>query len=488
MNKTLQDIMTYFRNLTLNSVGADRDFATLMEDRDVSTALSMMGDRDDEVDLAVKEYNPQTHDVMKRPNKYRKNERPYITEKLPRTRQRYINEIELFFLLGNPVVWSKDGGDDDAFQLFTDFLKEQHFDSRLRQSKRLAGAETESALLFHIYRDHGGERRIKSLVLARETGYRLRPLIDQYGSLIAFGYGYYLRERGKNVEHWDFQTAEKLYYCRKSGLGWDVESFDNPTGKINIIYFRQPKAWDGAEPRIAREEMLDSKTGDTNNYFGDPMAAATADVIESLADPDKPGKLIQLAGPNSRFDYINPPQSPEMRLAEKEELKQSILFDTFTPDFDFEKMRGLGTLSGTAIRNSFILGYIKRENRIEIYGELLTRLKNLIVEILKYEHPDKAAALDELEISFTFAEPFASDRQNEWAVIAQLYTAGVLSLEEAVEQLAICTHPDAEIRRLKEAQQEKMEAAQAPAGAEPPEPAVPGAASKEPEENPDDNP
>lgn len=463
MTQSLRDIYTYFRNLTLNSIGTARTLGELLADRDVDKALSLMSNRDDEVDIAVKEYHPQTHEVMNRPNKPRKNERPYITEKLPRTRQRYINEVELFFLLANPIVWKKESGEDACYDLFSKFLKEQHFDSRIRQAKRLAGAETESALVYHIYRNDMGERRIKSLVLARQTGYRLRPLIDQYGNMTAFAYGYTLNENGKNVEHWDFQTAKALYYCKKTALGWEVDAFPNPTGKINAIYFRQPKAWDGAEQRIAREEMLDSKTADTNNYFGDPIAAATADVIDSMADPDKPGKLIQLVGANSKFFYVEPPQAPEIRRAEKEELKDSILFDTFTPNFDVERMRGFGTLSGTAIRNSFILGYIKRDNRKEQYEELMERHKNLVVGILKFMYPEKTADLDAMEVSFTFSEPFDDDRKAQWGAIAQLYSAGVLSLEEAVEQLAICSHPDAEIHRIKEAEKEKAAMEGAPA-------------------------
>lgn len=146
MNNYLQQILTYFRNLTLNASGVSRDLYQLLQDKDISRALDMLQNRDDEVDQAIKEYNPQTHDVMKRPNKFRKGDDPYITEKLPRTRARYINDIELFFLLGNPIEWKKEEGDDEAFSLFTDFLEEQHFNSRIRQAKRLAGAEPSQPL------------------------------------------------------------------------------------------------------------------------------------------------------------------------------------------------------------------------------------------------------------------------------------------------------------------------------------------------------
>lgn len=454
MNNYLQQIMTYFRNLALNSAGVERDLYQLIQDGDIDTAIDMMQNRDSEVDCAIKEYNPQTHDVMSRPNKYRKNDAPYISEKLPRSRQRYINEVELFFLLGNPIRWKKENGSDDVFRLFTDFLKNTRFNSTMRQAKRLAGAETESAKIYHLYRDDKtGDRQVKSMVMARSNGYKLRPLFDQYGNMNAFAYGYKLKERGKTVQHWDIQTPDMLFYCRKGNIGYEVETYPNPTGKINVLYYHQPKAWDGAEPRLNREEILDSKVGDTNNYFSDPIAVASADVIQMMSDPNKPGKLIQCQGVNSKFEYVNPPQSSETRDAEKQDLNDSILFDTFTPDFSFDKIKGMGTLSGDAIKNAMILGFIKRDNRKETYEELVDREKNLIISILKYLHPDKATELDRLEISFDFSEPFVEDKQKTWASIGKLYTDGIASLEQVVQMLALTDAPEEEIERIKDAKQ-----------------------------------
>lgn len=449
----LQQILTYFRNMALNAAGAERDLLQYIQDGDITSAINLMQNHDADVDKALEEYNPQTHDVMLRPNKYRKNDSPYITEKLPRTRQRYINEVELFFLLGNPILWKKEDGDDEAFKLFTDFLKEQRFNSSMRKAKRLAGAETQSAKLYHIFREERtNEIQVRTVVLARQTGYRLRPLFDQYGNLRACAYGYTLTERGRSVQHWDIQTPDFLFYCKKAAIGWDVQTFENPTKKINLIYYSQPKAWDGAEPRLKREEMLDSKVADTNNYFADPIASATADVIQSMADPNQIGKLIQLTGAQSRFEYINPPQNSATRDAEKQDLNDSILFDTMTPDFSFEKIKGMGTLSGDAIKNAMILGYIKRDNRKEVYEELVDREKNLIISILKYLHPNMAEKLDKLSISFDFAEPFAQDKQKNWDAIASLYQAGVCSLENAVAMLALTDAPEEEIERIKAAQ------------------------------------
>lgn len=449
MTDYLQQIYQFFKNKALNAAGAERTLLELIQDNDIARAIELMQDRDKEVDEALKEYNPQTHEVMNRPNKSRKNANNYITEKLPRTRQRYINEVELFFLLGKGVQWNYEEGDEEAFSLFKQFLYEQRFDANMRKAKRLAGAETESAKLYHIYRNEDvNKREIKVVVLSRSTGYRLRPLFDQYGNMVAFAYGYKLKENGKTIEHWDIQTPDFLVYSKKTALGWQTERYANPTGKINVIYYQQRKAWDGVEQRLHREEMLDSKIGDTNNYFADPIAAATGDVITSMADPERPGKLIQLAGGDSKFEYINPPQNSESQRQEKIELERSILFDTFTPDLSFENLKGMGTLSGTAIKNAMILGFIKRDNMREIYDEMLDREKNLILGILKYLYPNKAAAFDSLVISHEFSEPFAIDRQDETAEVASLYQSGLMSLETAIKKLGLTDSPEEEIARL----------------------------------------
>lgn len=293
-------------------------------------------------------------------------------------------------------------------------------------------------------------------VAARSKGHKMRELFDQYGNMLAFAVGYSLKRESKTIECWDILTSVFNYHCERGGFGWKVYKYPNPTGKINGIYFRQPKAWDGAEPRMEREEMLDSKIGDTNNYFADPIAAATADVIQSIPKRNEPGKLIQLTGKNSRFEYINPPQNSEIRKAEKEDLAQSILFDTFTPDMSPELMKAMSTLTSVGIKRALVLGYIKRANRMEIYEELVGRLSHVIIAVMKELYPEMRSKLDKLEVEFDFAEPFEDDKKDKWKVIAELYNQGVLSLETAVQMLALTDAPAEEIEKIRKDAEDKV--------------------------------
>lgn len=462
-NNYIDQLFNKFKNVALNAIGVERDLYQLLSDQDVGKAIELMDNNDREVDKAICEYNPQTHPVMHRKNKPRKGDTPYITEKLPRTRQRYINEIELFFLLGKPIEWKKDDGDDEVYELYLNYLQEIRFDSMMRKVKRLAGSETESAISFNITRETDAEGNenidVKPFVVARSLGYRLRPMFDQYGDLVALAYGYNLRETGKNVHHWDILTKDYTFYCKKTSLGWSVDPYPNPTGKINSVYFKQKKSWDGAVPRLEREEMLDSKVGDTNNYFADPMASATADVIQGLKDADKPGRIIQLTGSNSSFSYITPPQDSEARNTEMGKLQESILFDTFTPDFSYDNMKGLGTLSGVAMHNALILGFIKRDNNKEIYGEMVDRLRSVIFSILKLKYPNKASKIDKLKVSFKFAEPFDDDKTTYWNAVGNLRANKLVSLETAVGMLGLTKNPEEECDRIRmEVMQEELQA------------------------------
>ena len=461
-------IFNLFQDSVLNASGTERMLLEVIQAGDIDRAKEMMQCRDYEVAEALKEYDPEAHEVNRRPNKIRRDKKPYYTEKLPRGRQKYINEVELFFLLGQPIIWKATSeGTDNAFQAFSQFLKDTRFNSTIREAKRLAGAETECAKVYHIYRE-GNEPRVKAKVIARSNGYTLRPLFDQWDNLVAFGYGYYLNENGTNVEHFDIETPGIIYRCRLGRTGWEVVPIPNPTGKINVIYYRQEKAWAGIQRRIDREEFVDSKAADTNNYFADPKLKATADVIGSMTGggTEMVGEVLTMTDKErSSVEYLAPPEYSSMKDSEKKDLAQSILFDTFTPDFSYENMKGMGTLSGEAMRRAMALGYMKRDNLKETYEELVDREKNLILAIMQnVTHIELSGELSRLELSHEFAEPFSEDKGTRINNITTLYRAGLMSLETAIEMLAFTDKTDEEIQRIlkekEEAQKQAQQAAQ----------------------------
>lgn len=447
-------IWQFVNSKILNTLGAEKDMLQLIKEGDIERVKSMLQNRDEEVAKAIQEYNSKYHKVNERPDKYRRGKEPYYTEKLPRNRQVYINEVETFFLLGQPIKWkAKTDDTDNAFEAYMQFLQDTRFNTTMRQAKRLAGAETESAKVYHIYQEDG-EARVKVKVISKSQGYTLRPLIDQWGNMIAFGYGYFLKEGNNTVEHFDIETPEYIYRCKKTKLGWEVEPVVNPSGKINVIYYQQPKAWEGVQQRIDREEMVDSKAADTNNYFADPKLKATSDVLAlngNAGATNNVGEVLQLQGSDSKVEYLAPPDYSTMKEAEKKDLQSSILNDTFTPDFSFENMKGLGTLSGEALRRAMALGYMKRDNRKETYDEMVDREKNLILAIMaNITHISLRNELSRIKIEHEFAEPFVEDKDKNIERITSLYSAGVMSLDTAIKTAGLVDNPEEEKRKIEE--------------------------------------
>lgn len=68
----IEQIITLFKSKVLDAGGAEKSVYEYLQEGKVLKAVSMMQDRDDEVDNALREYNPELHEVMRRPNKFRK--------------------------------------------------------------------------------------------------------------------------------------------------------------------------------------------------------------------------------------------------------------------------------------------------------------------------------------------------------------------------------------------------------------------------------
>ena len=147
------------RNSMNSILGRKQEFEELLAARDIDAVRSQMTTRSEYAIAAMKEYNTNTHSVMLREDKILTDKKGNMRKKvkvakLPIPYQKYINEIALVFLYGRPVKWSQlSDGTDAAFEKFQDVIKRTRFDSKIRECKRIAGIETESAMLFRVFKD-----------------------------------------------------------------------------------------------------------------------------------------------------------------------------------------------------------------------------------------------------------------------------------------------------------------------------------------------
>lgn len=457
-----------FRNSVNSIIGRNQEFEKLLKSKDISAVIDQMSNRQELILDAIKDYDTFSHEIMKREDKiitdkngnFRRKESVW---KLPVPYQVYINEISLVFLYGRPVKWSQlSENTDDAFNKFTDVIRRTRFDSKIRQCKRIAGAETECAMLFRVFRDDDGKPDVQIRVLAKSKGDDIYVRWDQFENIISIGWGYYVRVN-ENVEyHFDIYTPKTIYKCVRGNLGWSVEEEENLIGKIPIILFQQKKEWAGVEPLIHREEYIASRSADTNDYFADPIAIMDAEVIKNMPEKKDANKLLITKGQDGvdkAAKYLTWDNAPQSKKDEIEWLQDQIYSKTFTPKISLDSMKSISQLSAKALRTVMLLADIKASKHKEIHDELLDRTASLITAIIgNVLDVSLKSQCTNLQIGHEFQEPFGEDVTESITNIVKLYDSELLSQEGAVELNPLVKEHEKEMQRINREKKERQKA------------------------------
>lgn len=477
----LDDILNSLRNKVYNALGVNRELREMIKARDIDAARALYLDYDQRAEMAWKEYDPTFHQIWHRPDKQRKGKPPFVVAKTPIPFQQLINEIALTFLFGTPMKFVQDSsGTDNAFSLLMRFFKDTRFNTTIREAKRLAGAETECAKLYHVYIDEEGKKQVVVKVLAHSKGDRLRPLFDQYDRLVSFGHGYSLKTEGRVVEHFDIYFPDVIYRCKRGSIGWDIKEMPNLINKIPVIYYSQNTEWFGTQAAIERVEELGCRVSDTNDYVSDPTLLITTkegapnqnaslvnsapierSIIDSLPAPDgkeqsNPGKLLLLQGADAR--YLSVDTAVDLKKNEREDLEKNIMLMSMTPSFAPSDLLKGGALTGRALKRIMALGYMKRSKNMEIYDIAISREINLVKAIIgNVLDISMKAEMDKLEVSFDYGEPFQDDVSEKIQDIVTLKENGLMSVQTALSQIDYVKDADSELDRIQKEKREQEE-------------------------------
>ena len=457
-----------FRNYVNQLVGRNQEFEKLLQAKDIGAVIDSMSNRSKLILDAIKDYDTFSHQIMKREDKIITDKngnflRKEHVWKLPVPYPVYINEISLVFLYGRPVKWSQlSENTDKAFNKYMDVIKNTHFNSKIRQCKRIAGAETESAMLFRVFRDDDGNPDVQIRVLAKSKGDDIYVRWDQFENIISIGWGYYVKANDKVEYHFDIYTPNIIYKCVRGGLGWEVEEEENLVGKIPIILFQQKKEWAGVEPLIHREEYIASRSADTNDYFADPIAIMDAEVVKNLPEKKDANKLLITKGQDGvdkAAKYLTWDNAPQSKKDEIEWLQDQIYSKTFTPKISLDTMKSISQLSAKALRTVMLLADIKASKHKEIHDELLDRTASLITAIIgNVLDISLKEECSRLQIGHEFQEPFGEDITECISNIVKMYDAGLISQEGAVELNPLVKDHAKELQRIEKEKEERQKA------------------------------
>lgn len=459
--------MSIFQTITNGikaAVGYQQSFDELLTANDVTRAVAMMTCHSERAARFLREYEVSTHKVMERKDRAVLDKKGNFLRwskrnKIPIPYQKFINEISLVFLYGRPVKWTQlSEGTDEAFSYYKELMRDIRFDSCVREAKRAAGAEGVSAILYHVFRDENTNKpRLLLNVLSKKNNDDIYTIKDQYKRLKAFAWGYYLTEQGnRTVHHVDIYTADKIYLCKRGGIGWEVETYTNPVGKIPVLLFEQEPEHADVQPMIEKVENSESVEADVIDRFANPTMVATSEILNSLPKQEEEAKLLILKN-GGNVSYLTWNEASESKRNQFERMDKHILSKSFTPNIDFDNMKSLGNLSAKAIRKVMLLAVIKAEKHKEKHDGYMSRHTSLMIAImgnvLDYRHK---AQYDALDIGHEFQEPFGEDVSDTLADISKQFNDGAMSRETYVELSYLIKDVKAELERIKKEQAENL--------------------------------
>lgn len=429
---------------------------------DIDTVITKFKNRKEKVEQALKEYNIETHEIMKRNDKVIGEGEIVKQWKLPIAYQPKIVQSAVAFLFGKPLKFKQEStGTDQAFTDFMALRKKMRMPSIDSANCWLMKSETESAKLFVEYRDPDlteeelakpGVVSLKCILLAQSKGDDLYTLFDVYGVMRAFGRGYKTKDDdGKDVQHFDVYTAKTNYFCSKQNGTWQVEPKNNIIGKIPVAYYWQEwQEWYIVQALIERREMLTSKRADNNDYSGDALLVLKGDV-QSLPGKDKVGKVVQL-DVNGDADYLYPQMAVDLVKEEKEDIRQLIHYLTDTPDLSMDNMATMGQDSGKALEMRFFGAMLKAMGQHLYFEEMIDREVSIMKAFMsKIINVGNTAMINKLEVSVEFGNPLP-DNVADYINMLNTATGGkpVLSQRTATKLNPLVTDAEGEYNQIQE--------------------------------------
>lgn len=375
----------------------------------------------------LKQWDPSKHDIfdaLERPDKTIYNERVSAVngapeqvvdriEKVARIGiavQKLITKRSVAFLFGCPVKLTTGQLTDPEKKVLKAVEKIQtdnKINSFNRKVARSLFKSTEVAEYWYaldsdkpVNHTLTTKKKIKCAVFAPDRGDILYPLFDDYGDLIAFSREVAIKKGTVTTTHFETWTSEKYYHWVQDGSEWrEYEGVkDNLLKKIPIIYATQEDVeWADVQFLIDRLEKLLSNFADTNDYHASPTIKVKGKVL-GFAKKGEAGKIIELDS-DADASYLSWDKAPESVQLEINTLFRMIYTITQTPDISFEAIKGIGTVSGVALKLMFSDAHLKVMDKQEIFDEFLQRRINLLKTFISTLSSGLKSACDSIEIT-----------------------------------------------------------------------------------------
>jgi SPP1 family phage portal protein len=436
-----------------------------------------------DIDKCTSQLDPSKHDIfdpIKRPDKTVKVDAPepeiavgYVGGEKERTKtvpvarialaiQKLIVKRAVSFTFGNPVTLNAEPEDENEKTVLK-AVKGILFDTKSRTINRKVAREifstTEAAEYWYPVEKPTEKYGFKSkwklrvAIFSPKNGDKLYPYFDETGDMVAFSREFAIVDK-KGQKHTYFETytdTEHRMWEQTNNEWTIVEGYPKPNviGKIPIIYGRQDFVeWEDVQVLIDRLETLLSNFADTNDYHAAPKIVVKGEVL-GFAKKGESGAILQLEGEDADARYLSWEHAPESVKLEIETLLRMIYTITQTPDISFDSVKGIGAVSGIALKLLFLDAHLKVQEKMEIFDDYLQRRISILQAYIAQFNTGLKAACESLTIEPEIVPYMIED---EKAKVDLLMSANggkaVASQKTTVQQLGWVDDTDAEYQQI----------------------------------------
>lgn len=406
--------------------------------------------------------------------------------------QKLIVKRAVAFTFGNSVTYTSDTEDETEKEILQRMkrvfsaVKERTVNRRIARSLYSTQEVAEYWYPVEQAKPHNlygfpTKYKFKVAIFSPALGDKLWPYFDDNRDLVAFSREFTKKDGDlKTRNYFETYTAEAhyLWTCQGDATGtstgnWElIEGYPRKItiGKIPIIYASQPQVeWADVQSLIDRLEKLLSNFADTNDYHASPKIFVQG-TVKGFARKGEAGAIIE-GEEGATAQYLSWQNAPESVKLEIDTLLRMIYTITQTPDISFDTVKGIGAVSGVALRLLFMDAHLKVQDKCEIFDEYLQRRCNVVSAYLGQADMTTEAAAESL-ITTPKITPYIIEDELAKINILQAANGGkqMASQASTIKRLGWAEDPDAELEAIQaeEARENSYMEGEPTYGAEPP--------------------
>lgn len=438
-----------------------------------------------DMEAANKALDPKLHDIndhIKRPDKRVKvtddaqgesaqkvvdtngESTNFRTEKVARIAlaiQRLIINRAVSFCFGNPIEYNATPNNEKqeailkALQRILYDVKSNSLNRKVGRS--IFGFKECAEYWYTVERTHSkygfpSKHKLRCAIFSPANGDTLYPFFDETGDMVAFSRAFSRKDNKDNaIDYFETFTDKEHWLWVNGANGYEVvQGYPKPIaiGKIPIVYGHQPKfETEDVDALIDRLETLLSNFADTNDYHASPKIFVTGQ-INGWSKKGESGSVIE-GEDGATMQYVSWQSAPEAVKLEIETLLRMIYTITQTPDISFDAVKGLGAISGVALKLLFMDAHLKVQDKREIFDEYLQRRVNVILAYVGKMNTSLESECEQIEIEPEIVPYMITsdiDDLNYW--LTANGNKPVISQEESVERAGLSRNVELTMKKI----------------------------------------